>query len=116
MSLSKLGGDTADGGRYSIHDVFADNLHEDDFKGGGSFLSLLSIKPPLHDVQIDHVTAFVRSALISILNKGDAPLQNFSLTNSVFSIGDRRAAAGVRGRRPGQLRYQDHSARVPKRF
>ena len=94
--LSKTGGDTADGGRYSIHDVFADNLHDVDFKGGGAFLSLLSIKPPLHDVQIDHVTAFVRSVLISILNK-DEGLRNFSLTNSVFSIGDRRpplASAG----------------------
>ncbi len=94
--LSKTGGDTADGGRYSIHDVFADNLHDVDFKGGGSFLSLLSIKPPLHDVQIDHVTAFVRSALISVLNR-DEGLKNFSLTNSVFSIGDRRpplASAG----------------------
>lgn len=97
--LSKLGGDTADGGRYSIHDVFADNLHDVDFKGGGIFLSLLSIKPPLHDVQIDHVTAFVRSALISILNR-DAPLQNFSLTNSVFSIGGRRAPLASAGGGP----------------
>jgi hypothetical protein len=97
--LSSTGGDTADGGRYSIHDVFADNLHDVDFKGGGSFLSLLSIRPPLHDVQIDHVTAFVRGALISILNR-DAGLQNFSLTNSVFLIGDRRAPLASAGGGP----------------
>ena len=97
--LSKTGGDTADGGRYSIHDVIADDLHDVDYKGGGAFLSLLSIKPPLHDVQIDHVTAFVRGALLSILNKEEG-LKNFSLTNSVFLVGDRRPAVASAGGGP----------------
>ena len=95
-SLSKTGGDAADGGRYSIHDVIADNLHQQDYKGGGSFLSLLSVKPPLHDVHFDHVTGIVRNLLIAILDKGEK-IDNFSMTNSVFVIGDRRpplASAG----------------------
>jgi hypothetical protein len=86
----------ADGGRYSIHDLFADDLHDKDYKGGGTFLILVSWQPPVHDVQIDHVTAFVTGGLLSILNPG-AKLANFTLTNSVFSIGDRRqpiASAG----------------------
>jgi hypothetical protein len=95
-ALSKMGGATADGGRYSIHDLFADELHEKDYKGGGPFLILISEQPPLHEVQIDHVTAFVSSVLLSVLNRG-SKLPNFSLTNSVFSVGDRRppiASAG----------------------
>ncbi len=90
------GGIAADGGRYSIHDLFADDVHDKDYKGGGTFLILVSWQPPVHDIQIDHVTAFVPGGLLSILNPG-AKLANFSLTNSVFSIGDRRqpiASAG----------------------
>lgn len=95
-ALSKTGGAPADGGRYSIHDLFADNLHDKDYKGGGSFLILVSVRPGVHDVQIDHVTAFVGGVLLAILNNGPK-LANFSVTNSVFSVGDRRppiASAG----------------------
>ena len=90
------GASPTDGGRYSIHDLFADNLHDSDFKGGGAFMILVSWKPPVHDIQIDHVTAFVTGGLLSVLNPG-AKLVNFTLTNSVLSIGDRRqpiASAG----------------------
>jgi len=93
---AKTGGFAADGGRYSIHDLFADNLHDKDYKGNGNFLILVSWQPPLHDIQIDHVTAFVTGPLVTILNPG-AKLVNFSLTNSVFSVGDQRppiASAG----------------------
>ncbi|MGD0793812.1 MAG: hypothetical protein ABR920_18765, partial [Terriglobales bacterium] len=87
--LSKTGGAAADGGRYSIHDLFADDLHDKDYKGTGNFLILASAHPAVHDIQIDHVTAFVSGVLLSVLNSG-AKLPNFTLTNSVFSIGDRR--------------------------
>ena len=92
----KGGGTAADGGRYSIHDIIADNVHDRDYKGGGGFLLLVSHEPPVHDVQIDHVTAFVPGGIVSILNAGDK-LANFSITNSVFSVGSRRqplASAG----------------------
>jgi hypothetical protein len=88
-SLSKMGGAAADGGRYSIHDIFADDIHARDYKGGGAFMMLVSVRPPIHDVQIDHVTAFVPGVLLSILNAGPK-LSNFSLTNSVFSVGDQK--------------------------
>ena len=93
---SHTGGFSADGGRYSIHDLFADDLHDKDYKGGGSFLILISWQPPLHDVQIDHVTAFVPGRLLSILNPG-AKLANFTLTNSVFSVGAERPVATAGG-------------------
>lgn len=85
----KTGAFAADGGRYSIHDLFIDNLHDRDFKGGGTFLILVSEQPAVHDLQIDHVTSFGPGVLMSILNAG-AKLPNFSLTNSVFAVGDRR--------------------------
>lgn len=96
---SKNGAAAADGGRYSIHDLFADDLHDQDYKGGGPFMIVVSWKPPIHDVQVDHVTAFVSGVLLAIANSG-AKLSNIALTNSVFSIGDRRppvATAGAAG-------------------
>jgi len=98
-ALSKMGGATTDGGRYSIHDLFADNLHDQDYKGGGPFLILVSTEPPVHDIQIDHVTAFVKSVLLSVLNDGPK-LPNFALTNSVFSVGDRRQPVASAGGGP----------------
>ena len=95
---AKTGGVAADGGRYSIHDLFADNLHDKDYKGGGAFMTLVSVLP-VHDVQVDHVTAFVTGGLLAIANSG-AKLSNIAVTNSVFSVGDRRppvASAGAAG-------------------
>jgi hypothetical protein len=98
-ALSKAGGAATDGGRYSIHDLFADDLHDQDYKGGGPFLILVSTGPPVHDIQIDHVTAFVKSVLLSVLNDGPK-LPNFTLTNSVFSVGDRRQPVASAGGGP----------------
>jgi hypothetical protein len=92
-------GIAADGGIYSIHDIVADDIHEEDYRGGGVFLVLLSAAPPVHDVQIDHVTSFGPGVLASIMVKGDADkLKNFTIANSVFKVGSGRrppiAAAG----------------------
>jgi hypothetical protein len=88
-AVSKTGGASADGGRYSVHDLFADDLHDRDYKGSGAFMILVSRKPPVHDVQIDHVTVFATGGLLAIMNAGDK-LSNFTITNSVFSVGGRR--------------------------
>ena len=98
-ALTKTGDAAADGGRFSIHDIFADDLHDKDYKGGGTFLILVSAHPPVHDVQIDHVTAFVTGCLLSVLNNG-AKLPNLTLTNSVFSVGDRRQPVASAGGGP----------------
>jgi hypothetical protein len=98
-ALTKTGDAAADAGRFSIHDIFADDLHDKDYKGGGSFLILVSVRPPVHDIQIDHVTAFVTGCLLSVLNSG-AKLPNFTLTNSVFSVGDRRPPVASAGGGP----------------
>ena len=93
---ARTGGVATDGGRYSIHDIFADDLHDRDYKGGGTFMILVSENPPVHDIEVDHVTAFVTGSLLSVLN-ASAKLKNFTIINSVFSVGDRRqpiASAG----------------------
>ncbi len=99
---NKGGGVAADGGIYSIHDIFADNIHGEDYKGGGAFLMLLSGEPPVHDVQIDHVTSFGPGVLLSLLNRaGSDPLKNFSITNSVFAVGGKRRPVASAGGGPG---------------
>jgi hypothetical protein len=81
----------ADGGIYSIHDIVADNVHGEEYKGGGVFLVMLSGGPPVHDVSIDHVTSFGPGVLASMLVKEGADrLHNFNITNSVFAIGGGR--------------------------
>jgi hypothetical protein len=87
-------GHAADGGLYSIHDIIADNVHGEEYRGGGVFLILLSGGPPVHDVQIDHVTSFGPGVLAAILNKeGSDRIKNFAITNSVFAIGGGRRPA-----------------------
>jgi hypothetical protein len=98
-AVTKTGDASADGGRFSIHDIFADDLHDKDYKGGGSFLILVSVRPPVHDVEIDHVTAFATGVLLSVLNSG-AKLPNFTLTNSVFSVGNGRPPVASAGGGP----------------
>jgi hypothetical protein len=88
-SLSKTGESSAGGGRYSIHDIVVDSVHDRDYRGPGLFLQLLSHEPPVHDLTIDHVTAFVPGPLMTVIVKG-GKIDHFTLTNSVFAIGDRR--------------------------
>jgi hypothetical protein len=93
---AKTGGFAADGGRYSIHDLFADSVHQQDWKGGGGFLLLVSWQPPLHDIQVSHVTAFVPGRMLSVLNPG-AKLKNFIMTDNVFSVGADRPIGSAGG-------------------
>lgn len=95
-ALSAAGGASTDGGRYSIHDLVADNIHGKEFGGGGAFMLMVVWRPPLHDVQIDHVTAFFPGPIASIQNT-ESKLPNFVMTNNVFYTGGLRtpfASAG----------------------
>ena len=95
----KGGGTPADGGRVSIHDLIADNIHGEDYKGGGGFLKFISNTVIFHDLQIDHVTSFGPGVLLSLQDRGDK-MPNFTLTNSVFAVGGPRqpiASAGPNG-------------------
>jgi len=96
---SSGGGIAADGGRYSIHDVVADNVHGEDYGGGGTFLLLGSTGPPLHDVRMDHITSFQPGVLMNLINK-DKPIQNFGITNSILSAGGPRPPIASSGGGP----------------
>jgi hypothetical protein len=107
---NKGGGIPADGGIYSIHDIVADDVHGEDYKGGGVFLILLSNAPPVHDVQIDHVTSFGPGPLLSIQNpEGSDKLRNFSMTNSVFAIDGPRFPVASAGGGPGSCAQRNQS-------
>ena len=95
--LSKMGGATSDGGRYSIHDLLADSIHDQDWKGQGTFAIIASRAPTVHDVAFDHVTAFVTGPIFYVGDRLEAgehaeKITNFSLTNSLFMWGERRPA------------------------
>jgi hypothetical protein len=86
-ALSDAGGASSGGERYSIHDVLVDDVHWKDYKGFGNFALVMSIAPPLRDVRIEHVTAFVPHFLISIQNAGPK-MTGFTVANNLFYSGD----------------------------
>jgi len=105
--LSKAGGASAGGGRYSIHDVIADNVHQEDFKGKGVFTTMLSNSPPLRDVWFDHITAFVPGPILT-LKAIDHKIDNFRMTNSVFAAGSQRPPLTSAGGGPQNCAVRAH--------
>ncbi len=103
---SDAGGASSGGERYSIHDLVVDNVHSKDYQGFGNFLVLISVAPPLHDVQISHVTAFVPGPLISILHPSPDGIENFSLTDSILSTAAERPSVLSAGGGPQNCAYQ----------
>jgi hypothetical protein len=85
--LSDAGGASSGGERYSIHDVLVDDVHWKDYKSFGNFALVMSATPPLRDVRIEHVTAFVPHFLISIQNTGQK-FSGFTVANNLFYSGD----------------------------
>ncbi len=91
--LSSNGGAAADGGRYSIHDVIVDDIQPELLSGFGVFAQIsmtpgVSAAPRVHDVRIDHVTAFPPRALFIIGGpRVDPRMTDVSITNSIFTVG-----------------------------
>lgn len=88
--LSSNNGAAKDGGRYSIHDVTVDDI-EPELYGGRGIFAQISTAPgvtpvvPLHDVSIDHVTAFPPRILFNIGGPlADPKMHGLSITNSIF--------------------------------
>ncbi len=80
-----------DGGRYSIHDVVFDDIDGPKYDGPGTFVQISTGPgaPVLHDVAINHVTAFPKSTsfLIGDVLSLDPAMPNFVFTNSIFNAG-----------------------------
>ena len=81
---SDAGGRAFAGERYSIHDLTAEDVQEKPYGGFGLFALILSNDPPLSDVSIEHVTAFVPRAIFSIGNLTGKKLRGFSISNNLF--------------------------------
>jgi hypothetical protein len=94
--VSDSGGAAKDGGHYSIHDVVVEDIRPELFSGFGAFAQIsmtvgVSESPRLHDVAIDHVTAFAPRAVFIIGGpRLDPRMSGLSITNSIFTAGERR--------------------------
>jgi hypothetical protein len=94
---SDAGGAAAAGERYSIHDLLAEDIREQDYGGLGLFALILAHEPPLRDVRIEHATAFVPRALFSIGNTTGQKLTNFVIANNLFSSSGPRQIGNAGG-------------------
>ena len=82
--VSINGGVPQAGGRYSIHDVIIDDINDVKYDGYGLFaqVSTGDGAPILHDVTINHVTAFQPGTMLNI---GDNTTVNPQMTNFVYT-------------------------------
>jgi hypothetical protein len=93
--LSDNKGAAKDGGRYSIHDIVVDDIQTDLYQGFGAFAQISmtpgdSPAPRLHDVRIDHATAFPPRVLFIFGGpRTDPRMSGLSVTNSIFTAGTR---------------------------
>jgi hypothetical protein len=90
-ALSAAGGASSGGERYSIHDVICDDVDRDKYKGFGNFAQISEDAPPLRDIRVNHVTAFVPNALFNVGTKDpEAHITNFVFTNNIVGAGPRQ--------------------------
>jgi hypothetical protein len=99
---SDAGGESTAGERYSIHDVVATGVRGKPYSGSGLFAQLMVAAPPMHDVQIEHVTAFVPRAIFGITNRGQ--FANFKIENNILGSGD--VGIESEGGGPGNCAFQ----------
>jgi hypothetical protein len=86
---SDAGGMATDGGRYSIHDVLFEDIGGPVYDGLGVFAQISASGPPLHDLKLDHITAFPPKFLFMFGVRGGMPkTSHFVFTNNVIGTGD----------------------------
>ena len=78
------------GGRYSIHDLLVDSVHDEAWKGQGTFAFVNSNGLLLHDVAFDHVNGICDLPTLLHGEWTEEKIPNFSVTNSLFMNGGRR--------------------------
>jgi len=89
--LSDTGGAAKAGERYSIHDVLVDDIQGKALKGFGVLAQVSMAAPVLHDVRLDHITAFPPDSVLLIGGpSGENKMFNFTLTNSIVYSGERQ--------------------------
>ncbi len=94
---SDAGGSTTAGERYSVHDLIAEDVQEQQYGGFGLFALILANDPPLRNVRIEHVSAFVPRGIFSIANAAGRKLTNFVIANNLFSSSGPRQIGSAGG-------------------
>ena len=92
---SDAGGESSGGWRYSIHDVLVYDVHENDLGSFGIFAMVASFAPPLRDVHIEHVTAFIPNVAFSF--QSGPKIANFVVNNNIFVLGTNRQIGSLGG-------------------
>jgi hypothetical protein len=92
--LSATKGASTAGERISVHDMLFEDIDGVRYSGFGMFALIMSMSPKLHDVWIDHITAFPPRVLFGIGGTvGEAKIGNFVFRNSIVSAGERQLAS-----------------------
>jgi hypothetical protein len=109
--LSDAGGASTDGGRYSIHDVVFEDIGGPAYGGYGVFSQISATNPPLHDIKLDHITAFpVKSLFMFGVRKSIPKISNFVFTNSIVGTGSQ--ALVPTGGGPANCAFQPERQRM----
>jgi hypothetical protein len=88
-ALSDMGGTATDGGRYSIHDLLFEDIGGANYGGYGAFAQIAAGGFPLHDIKLDHITAFPpRAVFILGVRRSLPPIPNFVFSNSIIGTGE----------------------------
>ena len=87
-AASSAGGVPADGQRYSIHDIIADDVSDVTYNGRGTFAQISTVpQPNIQNVQIDHVTVFQPHVMFNLGADATEKMVNFKFTNSILNAG-----------------------------
>ena len=86
--LSDNGSQALAGYGYSVHDVLFEDIGGPNYKGMGILAQISMALPLLHDVKLDHITAFPPKALFMIGGPvSGEKMHGFSFTNSIVAAG-----------------------------
>jgi hypothetical protein len=89
--LSDTKGASTAGERISVHDMVFEDIDGVVYKGFGMFALIMSVAPKLHDVWLDHITAFPPRVLFGVSGTvGEPKIGNFVFRNSIVSAGERQ--------------------------
>jgi hypothetical protein len=80
------------GERYSIHDVVIDDIDGKKFGGFGAFMVLISNRPTIKSVRIDHVTT-VSSRVFMNVGIMQAHVPGFVFTNNLIAANERQVTS-----------------------
>jgi hypothetical protein len=85
--LSDSGAAALAGHSYSLHDITVDDIQAAEYGGPGVFAQVSMVRPLLHDVTINHVTAFPSNSLLFVGDTSGTPMGNFVFTNNLMTTG-----------------------------